>query len=298
LHRKPYLLFDAGGTVVFPDQQFLITVAALHGMKLTDQQLFLAYYQIIYDLDKEAHQNPPFPSDPWPKGYAYKLCSTLGLPDSVTADLARAWNSRHREKNLWTFTFDWIRHALRDLRESGYSMSVFSNSDGRTAQVFKDLELDRFFDHIFDSVDLGVEKPHREAFTLILRRLRRRPEEVINIGDIYTVDTWGARAVGLGAIHIDPLSRCGHWPGVHLPSVSVLPIWLESYLAQPDGYPLFEPQRVGHLEWSKGASRSNVRPETRRSRRANWLCRLRTFLGAPNGPVPMLDRKGKQRQAT
>jgi hypothetical protein len=130
-------------------------------------------------------------------------------------------------------------------------MSVLANSDGRTRTVFKDLRLLSFFEHIFDSRELRAAKPQRQVFDGILSKLRLSPRDVIYIGDIYTVDVWGARAAGMGAIHLDPLENYWDkrvWPGVHLSSVEDLPTWLDDYLTRPRAYPLFEPRRIPYLE--------------------------------------------------
>lgn len=246
--KRPYLLFDAGGTLVFPDEEFLIAVALASGIHLTHEQLRDAYYQIIYELDQKARQKPPFPEDPWPDGYARTLATTLGLPNRVATRLAEEWRQRHDDRNLWTFTRPEVRETLILLKRAGYRMSVLSNSDGRTRTVFKDLRLLSFLDYIFDSKKLRAEKPQRQVFDKILSKLRLSPRDVIYIGDIYTVDVWGARAAGMGAIHLDPLGNYGDWPGIHLPSVEALPRWLECYRARPRAYPLFEPRRIPYLE--------------------------------------------------
>ncbi len=249
--ERPYLLFDAGGTLVFPDEEFLIAVALACGIHLTHEHLHDAYYRIIYKLDQKARHKPPFPEDPWPDGYAHTLATTLRLKKPAAACLAEEWRQRHRKRNLWAFTRPEVRETLILLRRAGYRMSVLSNSDGRTSTVFKDLRLLSFFDYIFDSKELRAEKPQRQVFDKILSKLSLSPRDVIYIGDIYTVDVWGARAAGMGAIHLDPLENYRDkraWPGVHLSSVEELPTWLEGYLAQPRAYPLFEPRRVPYLE--------------------------------------------------
>ena len=246
--ERPYLLFDAGGTLVFPDEKFLIALASACGIHLTHEKLHGAYYQIIYELDQKARHKPPFPVDPWPDGYGHTLATTLRLPDQAATRLAEEWRRRHRESNLWAFTRPEVRETLILLQRAGYRMSVLSNSDGRTRTVFKDLRLLPFFAYIFDSKELRAAKPQRQIFDRILSKLRLSPRDVIYIGDIYTVDVWGARAAGMGAIHLDPLGNYGDWPGVHLPSVEALPRWLECYRARPRAFPLFEPRRIPYLE--------------------------------------------------
>jgi len=230
---KLYLLFDAGGTLVFPDQPFLIQKAWEHGIELTDAQLFSGYYQLIYNLDLEARKQGSFSHNPWPQGYAHALFETLGMVNGVTHTVAQAAEARHCQRNLWTFTFDWVPETLLHLAAQGYRMSVISNSDGRTAKVFHDLGLAHYFERIFDSKILGIGKPAPAVFEWALRELNLQPADALYIGDIFEVDVRGANRAGLGGLHLDPLGLYVGWPGVHLTTVRDLPDWLAWYAAIP-----------------------------------------------------------------
>jgi FMN phosphatase YigB (HAD superfamily) len=235
----PYLLFDAGGTLVFPDESFLIQEARAHGKELTHEQLFSGYYRLIHRLDCQARARGRFPDLPWPEGYAYDLFDTLGIVDASTQAIARAADVRNKEKSLWTFTFGWVRETLSRLAAQGYRMSVLSNSDGYPAGVFRDLGLTRHFDGIFHSKGLGREKPDPSVFEIVLDKLNLQPANVLYIGDIFEVDVVGANRAGIGAVHLDPLGLYTDWPGVHLRSLVELPDWLEQYAAIPWAFDLF-----------------------------------------------------------
>ena len=49
--HKPYLLFDAGGTLVFPDFSYIAQVASGAGLSLAPERLFQAHCDLILDLD-------------------------------------------------------------------------------------------------------------------------------------------------------------------------------------------------------------------------------------------------------
>ena len=237
---KPYLLFDAGGTLVFPDQTFLLQEAQRHGIRLTDKQLFAGYYRLIYHLDFRAYtRDRQFPLNPWPRGYASAVFETLSVNGAGARTVNRSAVERHRDVNLWTFTFSWVRETLSLLAKLGYQMSVLSNSDGRTKDVFRDLELEQFFDRIFDSAEMRLTKPGQKIFQCALQELGLQPEDALYVGDIYAVDIRGASQVGLGAIHIDPFDLYKGWPGVHLRGVHELPCWLAGYAANPQVFDLF-----------------------------------------------------------
>lgn len=245
MQPKPYLLFDAGGTIVFPDQSFLIQQARIQGIKLTHKQLYTGYYKLINSLDCQAyeHKHHKIPR-PWPKGYAYALFKTLGMVNRATDAIAQAFQDRHRQKNLWTFTFPWVPETLSQLVKQGYRMSVLSNSDGRTEEVIRDLGLDCYFEQIFDSVILGIEKPKPGIFKKVLDELSLQPTDALYVGDIFYVDVLGANRAGLGGIHLDPLNLYIDWPGIHLTDLRYLPNWLTRYAADPSPFNLFPTKMV------------------------------------------------------
>jgi HAD superfamily hydrolase (TIGR01549 family) len=231
LYPQPYLLFDAGGTTVFPNEVYLAKLAMGLGIHLEHEKLYTGYYRLIHTLDAQARaQGWQFPRDPWPDGYPWALFQQLGLRSAAARVVAAAAHSRHeRHENLWTFTFSWVRETLAELRAAGYRMSVLSNSDGRTEKVFRTLGLRGYFDDIFDSVELGLSKPNAAVFQLVAKRLGRKPAQVLYIGDIYTVDVLGAQNAGMQAVHIDPLGLCEQrlFPGERLRDIRELPAWLE-----------------------------------------------------------------------
>jgi HAD superfamily hydrolase (TIGR01549 family) len=226
---KPYLLFDAGGTLVFPDPNFLCKTAYKYGIELSDAELFKGYYELIYRLDRQASEQGFFSRNPWPHGYAYAVLETIGIPAFNIRKIANVANIRHRRKNLWTFTFQWVHETLSYLKDQGYIMSVLSNSDGRTQQVFDELNLTQYFEYIFDSHNLKVEKPDRRIYRKVLSKINVSQENVILVGDIFEVDIKGANLAGLGAIHIDPLGLYADFPGVHLVDITSLGKWLFAY---------------------------------------------------------------------
>ena len=242
MQSKPYLLFDAGGTLVFPDYEFLIKTARGYGIELTGKQLFDGYYQLIYVLDRRAYRRDFILRDPWPQRFVYALSRTLGIGKADAHKISRDAQSRHQERNLWTFTFPWVRETLAHLAREGYRMSVLSNSDGRTKKVFQELGLDHCFDCIFDSQELGSKKPDLAIYKGALKNLDApgmHPANVLFIGDFYEVDVRGANRAGIGAIHLDPLGLYGSFPGVHLADIKYLSQWLAQYTTNPQAFDLF-----------------------------------------------------------
>ncbi len=237
MNSKPYILFDAGGTLVFPDQDFLIETAKSCGINLTHKQLFNGYYRLIHRLDWQVYNVGVPPRDPWPNGYAAALFENgLNLHRTNIDVMTKIVNARHIKKSLWTFTFPWIRETLVFLKAEGYRMSVVSNSDGGVKKVFQDLDLSQYFEYIFASQDIGIEKPDPNFFKIAINTIGIDPANVIYVGDIYNIDVKGANLAGIGAIHLDPLHLYDDISGIHFNKVTELTTFLPSYFASPQSF--------------------------------------------------------------
>ena len=51
---------------------------------------------------------------------------------------------------------------------------------------------------------VGFQKPHPEIFRAALRSLDVPAEESVYVGDVYSIDYVGAKAVGMQAVVMDP----------------------------------------------------------------------------------------------
>jgi putative hydrolase of the HAD superfamily len=67
--------------------------------------------------------------------------------------------------------------------------------------------ISRLFGKVITSVELGIRKPSPEIFQHALGALDASPEQCLYVGDSYETDYLGARAAGVRAVLIDPLSK-------------------------------------------------------------------------------------------
>lgn len=84
-----------------------------------------------------------------------------------------------------------------------FRIAVISNADGRIDRVLSRCGIAACFESITDSGIVGVEKPRREIFEAALRGMKAHAEESLYVGDVYSVDFLGARAVGMDAVLFD-----------------------------------------------------------------------------------------------
>ena len=95
-------------------------------------------------------------------------------------------------------------HALLDSLANRYRLAVLSNYPVGECirESLRNIGLDRYFDTIMVSGDLGVIKPGREIFESLLAGLDLPPEQVLFAGDDWIADVVGSCAVGMPCVHI------------------------------------------------------------------------------------------------
>jgi len=219
---RPYLLFDAGGTLVFPEHALIAKFANQTGLEVSAQELEKAHARLFRDFDQQVadrHQLPPI--DYYPD--LFRLVSDDPHKAQAAAKRVKEYD---QQRSLWMETPTWVRESLEHLRQQGYQMSVISNSDGRVEAILNKLGLRDYFEIVIDSQIVGVEKPEQEIFGLALDELNLMPENALYIGDIYFVDVWGANQSQIAAVHLDLMNFYSDWPGARIPNIQYLPDWL------------------------------------------------------------------------
>lgn len=92
-----------------------------------------------------------------------------------------------------------------------YRMFILSNG-------FKELQsrkmhaagIDKYFDGLILSEDIGVNKPNRELYDYALQKTGSTLEESLMIGDMFETDIAGAANIGMEQIYYNPKGKQGH----------------------------------------------------------------------------------------
>ena len=188
--RKPQiLLFDFGGVLVDLDKQRCIEAFYRLGF---DIRPYLGTYRqggMFSLLERGAISVPEFCDE---------IRRMAGNPHLTDASIAAAW-----EQYLAGVPAERLEKLL-ELRQS-YRVSLLSNTNAihweqslRDFFNYKGLGIGDFFEEVFLSYELGIEKPAPEIFRIVAERLGARPEDILFLDDS-EVNCEAARNCGLQA---------------------------------------------------------------------------------------------------
>jgi len=198
------VFLDAGGVLVVPNWQRVAQALGAQGVTVTPEALAaadpLARRQLDLGLAPRASDRK--------RGFLYfnRMLEHAGVTLSERTEAALAdLQEYHARINLWETVPDGVAEALERMRVMGLRLAVVSNANGKLKVLFDRMGLARHFEVMLDSHEEGVEKPDRRLFDIAVERMGARRDEVVHVGDLFTVDVEGARGAGLQAILLDPL---------------------------------------------------------------------------------------------
>ncbi len=109
-----------------------------------------------------------------------------------------------QEVNATIALFDDVLPVIAGLGASGITPALLTNgfADVQRRKI-RTLALDEYISHIYISEELGVSKPHRLIFDLVLKDLGTDASKVLMIGDSIELDLAGARQADIPFVLID-----------------------------------------------------------------------------------------------
>lgn len=236
--QYPYLLLDAGGTLVFPDQELMAQSLADEGCTVDPERLYEAHFHLLHEYDVRLRKNPAPLILPLSEFFTDLMVYAGATTDSAERAVAKLV-VRHEDVSLWTYTKPWVAETLETLKQAGVRMSVISNSDGRVFSQLEACGVTPYLEAVFDSGIVGVEKPGAGIFEHALKELGLAPEDALYVGDNYYCDVVGANGAGIGVVHLDPLGRYADWPGTHIRDIRALPGVIAELRNGSGGFDLF-----------------------------------------------------------
>lgn len=227
------VFLDAGGVLCHPSWTRVAGALARHGASsATATALAAAEQKATRDIDNASTIGA---TDDRARGWLYfnLVLHHAGIEQNAGTDAALAeLREYHRTDNLWEHVEPDVIPALRALRDRGLKLVVVSNANGRLKHLFDRVDLTKWFDHVLDSHEWGVEKPDPRLFRLALEQSRADARRTVHVGDLYHVDVVGARNAGLREGIL--LDLAGLYEGVDCPRINSLAALVE-WIDKPSG---------------------------------------------------------------
>jgi len=126
---------------------------------------------------------------------------SIDMTKSLTERLVGLWN----KNKLLSRPFPEAIECLESLKNT--KLVLAANIDCFTKEIIQKYDLEKYFDKIFVSCDMGYVKNNPEFFRMILQDLGIKPEEAIVVGDSVESDMKAAQAAGMKSILVDRNNR-------------------------------------------------------------------------------------------
>lgn len=197
------LFLDAGGVLLYPNWQRVSTALAEYGVIVSAEALARADPPARRQLDDMRTIGTTTDAS---RGWLFfdLILEHAGIARSdATAAALTDLHAYHKASNLWEYVPPDVEPTLMALRSLELRLVVVSNANGTLRAHMDRVGLSRYFDHVLDSADEGVEKPDPRFFEIALARSGASRETTLHVGDLYYVDVIGARSAGLDAVLLD-----------------------------------------------------------------------------------------------
>jgi HAD superfamily hydrolase (TIGR01549 family) len=117
----------------------------------------------------------------------------------------------HRAKRTGFALYDDVLPTMKTLKKRGLILGLITSMKKEINLISRQLGLEPYLDFTVTSSEVGAPKPEPPLFLAALERARVNAPEAIYVGDQYSTDVVGARAVGIIPVLID---RYGLFPEI------------------------------------------------------------------------------------
>lgn len=97
-----------------------------------------------------------------------------------------------------------LDEVLAELKKRGYKLGVISNTvtsrEEHVRMALRKIDVEKYFDAVVTSVDVGCNKPEKKVFLTALKKLKVKPEESVMVGDRVRTDILGGNRIGMKTI--------------------------------------------------------------------------------------------------
>jgi putative hydrolase of the HAD superfamily len=136
----------------------------------------------------------------WQQSRVRAMLDDCGVtPDDQDVLIARVRDiGAHRRMR----SYDDVAPVLAELRTRGLTLAICSNWDWDLLEAVDAAGLNGAFDVYASSAWIGARKPHPRVYEHMLDVLAVAPEEALFVGDTWSCDVEGPRAVGMRTVYV------------------------------------------------------------------------------------------------
>jgi putative hydrolase of the HAD superfamily len=202
LHGVRWILFDAVGTLIFPDPsvaEAYFAVAAQFGSRLSVPEIQKRFSKALEtSFAGRCETNESHERRRW-RSIVGEVLSDI--PVHVDAVFEQLWQ-HFADPRHWRL-FDDVGDTFDQLRSRHFQLGIASNFDGRLKNIVGGHAALVACDAVFVSSEVGYSKPDPRFFRTVQQQLGVDPEQIALVGDDEACDVQAAIAAGWRAIHLD-----------------------------------------------------------------------------------------------
>jgi putative hydrolase of the HAD superfamily len=202
------ILFDAGGTLIYPAAPVGETYARLarrHGVKLEAEATTSAFRLAMKNASPRPKGGVPSTGNdrPW---WKQVVKNSMADPAFVASPQFEEFFEEaylyYAKPEAWG-VYPEVMEVLESLRDHPLELAVLSNWDDRLHPVLDGHGLGEFLPRRFISAELGWEKPDPAIYRHVAESLRLAPAHLLSVGDDKVNDFDAPRKAGWQAIHVE-----------------------------------------------------------------------------------------------
>ncbi len=176
-------------------------LAAPCGLSVIPEVMQASFRAAWRALPVPQHSTPPPDDDRnwWRELVARSFAGALGspLPGGVLEPLFESLYAHYAQPEAW-MVYEDVEPAL-ELLARRHRLFVLSNFDHRLRSILAGHGIDRYFEGMIISSEVGASKPHARIFQAALALAGVAPGEALHWGDDETADVQGALDAGIRA---------------------------------------------------------------------------------------------------
>jgi len=110
-------------------------------------------------------------------------------------------------KHFWEATLTklpYLDEILTELKRKGFKLGIITNTvtsrEEHVRSALRKIDVEKYFDVVFTSVDVGHEKPDERIFMTALRALKVKPHEAVMVGNRISTDVVGGNRLAMKTV--------------------------------------------------------------------------------------------------